>query len=211
MVARDPSAGVAFVVMLAGPGTRGDEILFAQSRLIGKASGIPDTVLALSAAASRRMYDALRAASDTVGLRDRLRTMFRDYVATLSEPQRRALQITDAAIEMQVQQIMMPWFRFFLTYDPRAALRELTVPVLAINGTLDLQVPHAENLAAIGEALRAGGNRDHTVEALPGLNHLFQTATTGAPAEYAAIDETFAPAALQLIGDWIVKRFPPAR
>jgi uncharacterized protein len=38
---------------------------------------------------------------------------------------------------------------------------------------------------------------------LRGLNHLFQTATTGSPAEYATISETFSPAALQIIADWI--------
>ena len=211
MVARDTASGVAFVVMLAGPGTRGDEILLAQAQLIGKASGIADTVLAQSAAVSRRMYDALRAARDTIGLRERLRTMFREYAASLTEEQRRRLQITDAAIDVQVQQIMTPWFRFFLTVDPREALRAVKVPVLALNGTLDLQVPHEENLRAIERALREGGNRDVTVQALPGLNHLFQTARSGSPAEYANLEETFAPAALQLVSDWIAKRFPPAK
>jgi len=75
--------------------------------------------------------------------------------------------------------------------------------VLALNGGLDLQVPADENLAGIRQALAAGGNRDVTTEKLPGLNHLFQTARTGAPSEYAEIEETFAPAALQRIGDWI--------
>ena len=54
----------------------------------------------------------------------------------------------------------------------------------------------------------ASGNRDVTVKELPGLNHLFQTAPTGAPTEYATIEETFAPAALQVIGDWITKHTP---
>jgi fermentation-respiration switch protein FrsA (DUF1100 family) len=83
--------------------------------------------------------------------------------------------------------------------------------VLALNGSLDLQVPADENLAAIERELRAGGNRDVTVEKLPGLNHLFQTAGTGAPSEYAEIEETFSPAALQRIGDWIVQRVGPRR
>jgi hypothetical protein len=44
-----------------------------------------------------------------------------------------------------------------------------------------------------------------TTKELPGLNHLFQTASTGSPAEYGTIEETFAPAALQLITDWIAQ------
>ncbi len=58
----------------------------------------------------------------------------------------------------------------------------------------------------IEDALREGGNEDYTVRELPGLNHLFQTAPTGTPAEYATIEETMAPLALEVIGDWIVER-----
>jgi fermentation-respiration switch protein FrsA (DUF1100 family) len=81
------------------------------------------------------------------------------------------------------------------------------VPTLALNGSLDVQVPAKENLAAIDSALRAAGNRDYRVMELPGLNHLFQTARTGGPAEYATIEETMAPAALEAVASWIVQRF----
>ena len=76
-------------------------------------------------------------------------------------------------------------------------------PVLAINGEKDLQVPPKENLAAISSALQAGGNSRSTVKELPGLNHLFQTCKTGALSEYSQIEETIAPDALKIIGDWI--------
>jgi hypothetical protein len=59
---------------------------------------------------------------------------------------------------------------------------------------------------AIRAALERGGNRDVTVKAMPGLNHLFQTSATGAVAEYATIEETFAPAALEEISGWIGNR-----
>jgi fermentation-respiration switch protein FrsA (DUF1100 family) len=79
----------------------------------------------------------------------------------------------------------------------------VTVPVLAMNGTHDLQVPYRENLPAIEAALEAGGNRDYRIVPMPGLNHLFQTAPTGNPSEYEALTETFAPAALDLLTTWI--------
>ncbi|HYD51350.1 MAG TPA: alpha/beta fold hydrolase [Gemmatimonadaceae bacterium] len=210
IVAADSKSGVAFIVMLAGPGVPGSEILSAQSRLIGKAMGLSDTLLALSGAASRRMYEAVRTARDTIGLRDRLRAGFLEYGQSLTAEQKRALQWSDGAVEQQIQQIMAPWFRTFLAYDPRPTLRTVRVPVLALNGTLDLQVPPEQNLPEIEQALRAAGNRDVTIVRLPGLNHLFQTAKTGAPAEYASIEETFAPDALQRISDWITARFKPA-
>ena len=78
--------------------------------------------------------------------------------------------------------------------------------MLAINGEKDLQVPPKENLAEIEKALKAGGNADATVKEFPGLNHLFQTSKTGSPSEYGKIEETFAPAALEAISDWVLKR-----
>jgi fermentation-respiration switch protein FrsA (DUF1100 family) len=78
--------------------------------------------------------------------------------------------------------------------------------VLAINGEKDLQVPPKENLSAIKEALQTGGNENFTIKELPGLNHLFQTAQTGVPAEYAKIEETISPVALKIISDWILQQ-----
>jgi uncharacterized protein len=81
---------------------------------------------------------------------------------------------------------------------------KVRVPVLAINGEKDLQVPAKEDLDAIDQALKEAGNRDYKIVLLPNLNHLFQTTKTGAPSEYAEIEETIAPIALQTMGDWIV-------
>ena len=73
-----------------------------------------------------------------------------------------------------------------------------------MNGEKDLQVPPKEDLAEIAKALKKGGNTRVTTKELPGLNHLFQTSKTGAVSEYAEIEETIAPEALKVIGDWIV-------
>jgi len=78
--------------------------------------------------------------------------------------------------------------------------------VLAINGSLDKQVLPEQNLPAIRKALQEAGNKHFEMEELPGLNHLFQTAKTGAPAEYAQIEETMSPVALEKISAWILKQ-----
>jgi len=93
-----------------------------------------------------------------------------------------------------------------LTYDPKPTLSKVKCPVLAINGEKDLQVPPKENLSAIEEVLKAGGNQNYTIEELPGLNHLFQTAQTGVPSEYVKIEETISPVALKIIGDWVLEQ-----
>lgn len=77
------------------------------------------------------------------------------------------------------------------------------MPTLAIIGEKDLQVPSKENIEAIDAAFKTSGHANYVVKELPQLNHLFQTADTGSPAEYAKIEETFAPLALNTISDWI--------
>ena len=115
---------------------------------------------------------------------------------------------TQALLEPQLQAMTSPDYRHLLADRPALTLAKVHCPVLALGGSKDVQVPATANLAATAAALKAGGNRDVTVREAPGLNHLFQTRHTGAPAEYGTIEETFAPAALQAIGDWITKHTP---
>jgi fermentation-respiration switch protein FrsA (DUF1100 family) len=111
----------------------------------------------------------------------------------------------DEIFKRQAQSILGSWFKFFLTYNPEPTLEKVKVPVLAINGSNDLQVPPKQNLPVIEEALKKGGNEDYKVLELPKLNHLFQTSETGSPLEYSKIDETISPEALKVIGDWILQ------
>ena len=198
---------VAFVVLLAGPGIPSAELLVMQGALISRAGGDPEPEIERTSAFQRQMFAAIAATADSAALRDSLQAIGRRFQASLTPEERASPDASDATLAAAINTLISPWYRWFLRYDPAPALRATRVPVLAINGALDLQVPADENLAGIQRALAAGGNRDATVEKLPGLNHLFQTARTGAPSEYAEIEETFSPAALQRVGDWIIQRF----
>ena len=109
----------------------------------------------------------------------------------------------DDLVQLQVSQVTSPWMQYFIKYDPAIALEKVKCPVLALNGEKDLQVPPKENLAAIKKALTKGGNKNVTVKELPNLNHLFQECKTGAPDEYATIEQTFSPIALAEMLKWI--------
>ena len=83
-------------------------------------------------------------------------------------------------------------------------MEKVSCAVLAVNGQKDLQVPPKENLTAISNALKKGGNKNVTIKEFPNLNHLFQECTTGSPSEYATIEQTFSPTALDEITKWIL-------
>ena len=144
---------------------------------------------------------------DDKAARELIDAMLQGETAKLSDDEKKEAKKMKGAADMQMKLVLTPWFRFFLTYDPAPTLRRVKCPVLALNGERDLQVPAKVDLEAIEKALKEGGNKDATVKEMPKLNHLFQTCETGALSEYAKIDETFAPAALEEITGWIVKRF----
>ena len=110
-----------------------------------------------------------------------------------------------AALQAQIRFMTSPWFRQFIDYDPEPALEKLRCPVLAISGDRDLQVDSTENVPLLRKASDASENKDFTVVEIEGVNHLFQTAQSGSPALYGAIEETMAPEVLTAIGNWVVK------
>lgn len=191
VAAQDPS--VAFVVMMAGPGVKGDELLVAQVMAIVEADGTSQEQAGKMGADERRVLDTVEQTKDPAELEKDLRA---DLPAGASED----------AVKAQMRTLNSPWFRYFLQYDPATSLRKLTCPVLAINGEKDRQVPPDQNLPAIRKALTEAGNKNFETDELPGLNHLFQTANSGSPAEYATISETISPVALDKIGSWILKQ-----
>jgi uncharacterized protein len=191
VAARDPS--VAFIVMMAGSGVPGDQIL-------------PEQALQLAAAAGESKEKAQKAAADEREVLSLVEKEKDDGVLQKELREKLAGQIPEAQMGAQITMITSPWFRYFLTYDPATALRKVKCPVLAINGEKDRQVSPQQNLPAIRHALAEGGNKNFEVIELPGLNHLFQTAKTGAVSEYAEIEETMSPLAMKTIADWILKQ-----
>jgi fermentation-respiration switch protein FrsA (DUF1100 family) len=186
---------VAFVVMMAGTGVPGDQLLPEQARLLQQASGKKPEEIEKDLATQREVLTAVKKDKDDA-------TLEKDMRAIL------AGKVPEAQMDMQIKTVSSPWFRDLLTYDPAPTLTKLTCPVLVLNGEKDLQVPPSQNLPPIRKALEAGGNKNFEIIELPGLNHLFQTAKTGGIGEYAEIEETMSPAAMEKISSWVLKQTP---
>jgi len=194
------SSDVAFIVLMAGTGVDGGKILVAQRALIGKAEGASDETIKFNSAFQKRLFKVIAEEPDPVKAEPKLTAEATDAIKALPDAERTAVSKN---IEATVKTLNSPWMRYFIAYDPAPALRKVKCPVLALNGSKDLQVPPDLDLPAIEAALKAGGNKDYTIKLLPGLNHLFQECKTGSPTEYAGISETVNPAALKIMGDWI--------
>jgi len=191
------SEHVAWVVLLAAPGVNMLELVASQTAAMALAQGANPTELSRVMPINRQLWRTVAEAENTDHARARLDALLTPEVLTSlgASPERKPQLIAS---------LLRPWLRYLLRFDPAPHLRALEVPVLAINGSLDMQVSAADNLAAIRVAL--AGHADAMITELPGLNHLFQTAATGALGEYRDIEETMAPAALEMISDWILQR-----
>lgn len=196
-IVANKASDVAFIVMLAGPGIPGEQILYEQGRLIGLASGMTEEQMEQNRKTQEAIFNIIKTEKDAAIRLDRLqRTFTGGMYAMMNEDQKKA-------IDQQIAAVNSPWFSYFLTYDPRPALSKLKCPVLALIGEKDLQVPPKSNLPAIEKALTEGDNKNFKTIELPNLNHLFQNCETGAVAEYAQIEETISPEVLEIISEWI--------
>ncbi len=196
---------LGYIVLMAGPGVTGEEILYEQGAVILRAGGADEERIASNRATQEAMFEIAMSDVPLDEVREKLRAYLGQTLEEMDEQEREASGLSEAMIEPQVQQVASPWMRFFLSYDPRPTLEKVTCPTLVINGEKDLQVPPYQNLPEIERALKKGGNPNFRIVEMEGLNHLFQTSETGAPSEYATIEETFSPKAMQVIANWILK------
>ena len=199
------SDDINFIVLLAGPGIRGDSILILQTELIMRANGDNDETIQRDLKVYRRIYNELVSDKSEDQLNQDLRTILTEAFGFLSAEEKKDVGSEEMFIEGQLKTLLSPWFRYFVKYNPYPTLKKVKCPMLAINGEKDLQVPPKENLSAIENALKEGGNENYKVIEIPGLNHLFQHSKTGAIAEYGNIEETFSEDAMKLIADWILE------
>lgn len=201
------SRDVSFIVMMAGTGLPGDEVIELQTDLLLKTQGAEEEGRRLTRDLFAAVFGILKKKDDSATAEKQIRETLAAKTAAMTEAQRKGMSQMLTVIDTQLTQFYLSeWFRFFLRYDPRPTLKQVKVPVLAMNGEKDLQAVPKENLDAIAAALKEGGNNDFSIVLLPQLNHLFQNSQTGLPTEYGEIEETISPVALKTISDWILKR-----
>ena len=187
---------VKFVVMLAGQGCTGLDVMLQQNEAIFRANGISEQLVAVRMACMRELF-ALPADSK---VKDYQSIILR-HIEGLSKEQQDSIALKKSLAPTLKQQMDSRWMQTFLSLDPQEYLPKVKCPVLALNGSTDRQVIAGPNQQRIKQLCPQADCRT-----LPGLNHLFQHSKKGSPDEYILIEETFAPEALQIIGDWILLR-----
>lgn len=174
-----------FIVSLAGMVISGKETLVSQNRTGLREAGFSEDVISIYCRIFEEAAEAI--------------------IAGTPAPSAENKDIPEALIQnyhIALQQLSTPYMKHFLALDMRELLGSISCPVLALNGTKDIQVDHHANLEALRQGLTC--NTVSRIEALPELNHLFQHCSTGSVAEYKEIEESFATEALDMIISWLL-------
>ena len=204
MVAAD-SKDVAFIVLLAGPGVPGDTLMIEQGVLIARSQGASDSVASSNAQLQRLGFRAARTNQNWEILHAAvLGTLRRTLAAQSAEAVKTGIDVEEFArsrADAQVAIFKSPWLRYFIDYDPAPTLARVTVPVLALFGEQDLQVPAYLNRPPVERALTA--NPDAKVLTIADANHLFQPTASGNPALYGTLPKEFAPGVLDTLSIWV--------
>ena len=181
---------ILFIVLLAGPGLKGDKLLLLQKEKIERAMGTPKPEILQGQKVFSELYKMIAEKKEA--------TQLKNYLTNQKD-----LPLKEGDINAVVNQLNSNWMRYYINYDPATALSKTKCALLALNGENDLQVPFEENLDVIKKATLKAKNTNTTFKSYPKLNHMFQNSVSGSPSEYQTIEETFSPMVLKDLSDWL--------
>ena len=185
---------VKFLILLAAPGIPIIELTLDQNKKLAESANLPQAAIDEVLSIKSKTFTYARNYNGKDFKADFTKYLQENY-PNMSAQER----------EPYIAQMSSPWFQYFIKFNPDDYLSKVKIPVLAVDGSLDLQVSAKENLAGIKKSLTKAGNKNFEIVEFEGLNHLFQTATTGNPSEYGQIEETFSPNVLDKISSWILQ------
>jgi len=209
-LAASKSSDIAFIVLMAGTGVNGADIILEQTSAIMKADKSTDEEIENYHKMFNAVFDAVKNNKSLDEVKEQIR---KEIIENFDEiPEKERKEITDKekyaaeTAEQTIAAFNNVWMRYFLFYDPAPALVKVKCPVLALFGEKDLQVIPNQNKKPVEDALKKSGNKDYKVIVIPKANHLFQEAVTGSPSEYATLKKEFTPVFLETVSGWILQR-----
>lgn len=204
-LAASRSEDVSVIVLLAGTGVPGEDILRAQLEFLLKDATEEEAERARTQ--QERLFRVLVSGEGWDEFAEATRQLLIESIEEAPESERATITDVDTYVntltEQQLATVQSPWYKSLFEHDPGPVLERLTLPALALFGELDSQVPASMNAPAIAEALTEADNPDFTVFIFPKANHLFQRAVTGSIAEYGDLEKEFVPGFLELIEEWL--------
>jgi len=200
------SKDIAYIILMASPCVNWEELVLKQEESLMRVDGISEEFITESLKFRKRLFTILKKEKNREIAEPELREVFEKYFDQLSSTERQIAETYYGPLEAQIQFFNSVWFRNNFVFEPIGILKKIEMPILALNGELDLVVSPKQNLSKIAKTLDEANHKDHAILEMPQLNHAFQTCKTGSVKECAEIGETTAPLVLDIMSDWILKK-----
>ena len=198
-LAAKASPHVDGIVMLAAPAVRGDELMLAQIAYNCRVTNLSDELAKAQLSLAKSCYDVVK-------IYDEDPCTIRRLKALIAEKPDVVRDAPFLLARIDPNKITSNWYRAYLSYDPRPALRMLECPVLAVHGLNDRQVMAEDSLPEMRAAL-AQSAADYSVVEVHGVNHIMQNSPTGATSEYDGIEQSIDPMIIGLVRNFIQTGF----
>lgn len=197
---------VAFVVLMAGTGIKGIDVLRGQIQKINSLSSVVQSEIDFQIAMLNEIYSLTQKGKTDSQINQAMTQWFDKTLAGYTTEQIKNMHLsTPKERQMSYSDFLMPWMRVFMQTDPAKYLSKIKVPLLAMNGQKDAQVIEKDNMPAIQKAMAKAKNKNFETFVPENMNHLFQECKTGSPDEYQSIEQTISPLALQKMSNFILK------
>lgn len=201
---------IDFIVLMAAPGIPIIDLMTEQNAAILRSAGISSKGVSAYTPVYKKTITQILHTTDSAATIMQVQKTISDWADT-TDPQvvkELGLELKENRDEMALtlaKAMLLPWFKYFLAFDPAPYLQKLNSKVLAIAGDKDIQVIASSNLAGITASLKKSKAKNVEIRELKGLNHLFQTCKNCTIEEYSQLEETISPVALMVISDWLDK------
>jgi pimeloyl-ACP methyl ester carboxylesterase len=200
---------VAFVILMAGPGVDIPELMAAQNEMVLKSVGVSTEAIQAYLPLYKGLMKTINEASSKSEATSKSTELVQDWFTKTDKTiVKNTTNISSEAdiktfVNPFVESLSTKWWKYFISYRPAPALEKLQIPVLAMNGSADIQVPAEANLKGIQAALKKAGNKRLTLKKFDGLNHMFQKCKACTVAEYGDLETTIEPEVLSYLQNWL--------
>jgi pimeloyl-ACP methyl ester carboxylesterase len=206
MLAAKYPKDIAYIISLAGPAISISKLMLKQTEDINRAAGIAEEDIQWISKMTDKAFDIALKSKNQTEMRKGIVKLYQEYSEDRSPEQIEEFGLNQAGINRAVMQMSSEWMKYFIAFEPSKYLKKIKCPVLALNGTKDIQVNYIQNIEGFKSSINHKKCPLLEVNVIENLNHLFQHAETGTVQEYYYITETFSPLALEIIEEFIKKQ-----
>ena len=200
---------VAFIILMAGPGIEINELMAVQNEMVLKSAGISQSAIDAYIPLYKQLMKTIIRIDNKEEAILKSKGIVKEWfhktdqnLVKLTTNMSTEADIDKFATTM-AETLSTNWWKYFAAYNPQPVLQKVKCPVLAMNGSADIQVPAELSLKGMEAALKKGGNKQYVTKQFEGLNHLFQKCTKCTVTEYGELTTTIEEDVLDTIGNWL--------